>query len=111
MLQCLAPVAGMFSIRAQGDYFGVAICGGWLATNLFGVATYMADAQLQVLPLVSPFSGHPIHDWNYVFARMGLLDSCQLIGFLTKLLGALVMLVSIGSGSWLIWKMMSSEAR
>jgi hypothetical protein len=95
----------MVSLDRQSDYFGLAICGGWLATNLFGVGTYMADARAQLLPLVSPFSGHPIHDWNYLFGSLGWLDACEGIGFLTKCLATLVMALSIGSGSWLVWRM------
>jgi hypothetical protein len=106
LVQCLAPIAGIVSLRRQSDYFGLAICGGWLSTNLFGVGTYMADAQAQQLPLVSPFSGHPIHDWNYLFASLGWLEACQGIGFLTKILATLVMGLSIGLGSWLVWKML-----
>lgn len=108
LLQCLAPLAGMVSLRKQGDFFGVTICGGWLASNLFGVATYAADAKRMALPLVSPFSGHPLHDWNYLCTRMGLLDSCEGLGFLLKLLGTLVMLASIGAGAWLVAKMLSA---
>ena len=107
LLQVLAPIAGMFSMRRQGDFFGVVMCAGWLSTNLFGVATYAADARLQALPLVSPFSGHPLHDWNYLCTRMGLLDSCEGIGLLLKLLATLVMLLAIGAGAWLVGKMMS----
>lgn len=105
LLQCLAPVAAIWSIHRQGDYFGAAICAGWLSTNLFGVATYVVDAQAQALPLVSPFSGHPLHDWNFLLTRMDLLDSCEGLGLALKLLGTVVMLLALGGGSWLVWKM------
>lgn len=106
LVQCLAPIGGMVSLYRQSDYFGMAICGGWLSTNLFGVATYMADAQAQLLPLVSPFSGHPLHDWNYLFTSMGSLGVCEEVGLLTKLGATLVMGASLGFGSWLVWKML-----
>lgn len=106
LVQCLAPLAGMVSLHRQSDYFGLAICGGWLSTNLFGVGTYMADARAQVLPLVSPFSGHPIHDWNYLFESLGWLGACETLGFAAKVVGTIVMGASLGFGSWLVWKMM-----
>ena len=106
LLQCIAPIAGMVSLRKQGDFFGVAICGGWLSTNLFGVATYMADAQAQQLALVSPFSGHPLHDWHYLFSDLGWLGACEELGFLTKIAATLVMGLSLGLGSWLVWRML-----
>ena len=105
LVQCLAPLAGMVSLYRQSDYFGLAVCGGWLSTNLFGVATYMADAQAQLLPLVSPFSGHPLHDWHYLFASMGWLEACEAFGFMTKLAATLVMGVSLSFGTWLVWRM------
>jgi hypothetical protein len=105
VVQCLAPIAGMVTLRRQSDYFGLAICGGWLATYLFGVGTYMADARAQALPLVSPFSGHPLHDWNWLFGTLGMLEWCQEIGFLTKVLGTVVMLTSLAGGAWLVTKM------
>lgn len=106
LAQCLAPLAGMVSLYRQSDWFGIAMCGGWLSTNLFGVATYMADAREQALPLVSPFSGHPIHDWNFLLERLGWLDACEELGLATKVLATLVMGVSLGSGSWLVWRML-----
>ena len=104
-VQCVAPLAGMVSLARQSDYFGLAVCGGWLATNLFGVGTYMADARVRELPLVSPFSGHPLHDWHFLFRELGWLDACEEIGFLTKVLATGVMAASLGFGGWLVWRM------
>ncbi len=106
LTQCLAPVAGMVTLYRQSDYFGLAVCGGWLSTNFFGVAKYMADAELMALPLVSPFSGHPLHDWNYLFRQLGWLDACEELGFAMQIAGTLIMFVSIGFGGWLVAKMM-----
>lgn len=111
LTQCLAPIAGVFILRRQDDFFGMTVCGGWLSTNLFGVGTYMADARVRQLPLVSPFSGHPLHDWNYLFGRMGLLGACTTIGVLTKVLATLVMLGSLAAGAWLLWTMHTSDRR
>lgn len=105
LVQCIAPIAGMVSLHRQWDPFGVVVCGGWLSTNLFGVGTYMADAQARELPLVSPFSGHPLHDWNYLLTELGWLHLCEELGLLTKLLATFVMVASLGAGAWLVWRM------
>ena len=55
----------------QRDVFAVAFAWGWLATNLFEVATYAGDAVAMSLPLVTPGGGHAIHDWNYVLGAWG----------------------------------------
>jgi len=64
----LAPVAAAAVFWRQRDWFGIAFCWAWLATNLFSVATYVADARAQQLHLVSPGAGSQdeiIHDWNF----------------------------------------------
>lgn len=106
LLQCLVPVAGMIVLRRQPDFFGVAVCGGWLATNLFGVGAYMADARVRELPLVSPFTSHPMHDWSYLFGELGLLGASEAIGFATKLLATGAMAASLGLGGWLVARML-----
>lgn len=104
LLQCLAPFGGMVSFSQQRDYFAMAVCGGWLSSNLFNVGTYMSDSIRRDLPLVSPFSKSPLHDWAYLFDRMGLLRHCETIGFLTKVLGTVIMLISLAAmGQLLLW--------
>jgi hypothetical protein len=111
LLQCVAPIAGAFVLRRQSDFFGVAVCGGWLATNLFGVGVYVADARAQALPLVSPFSGHPLHDWGYLLGRMGWLGACEELGLLAKLLATAVMALSLALGAWLALRMLQDGGR
>jgi hypothetical protein len=108
-LQCFVPVASMFMFLRQRDYFGIAVCFGWLATNLVGVGVYMSDARAMALPLVTVGGGggniEQMHDWHYLFARMGLLRSCETIGALTRALGHLSLLVCLVGGGWLLWQM------
>jgi hypothetical protein len=42
------------------------------------------------------------HDWIYLFSSLGLLPKAQLIGGLTHKLGALVVLLALGWGAWLL---------
>jgi hypothetical protein len=95
----------------QRDYFGACVCLAWLGTNIYSVGIYMADAQPMELPLVSPFSSHPLHDWNHLFTRMGLLSSSGFIGFMTKAFGSLVMILAIAGASWLCYKMLNPPPR
>ena len=61
------------------------------------IATYMADAQAQELPLVSPlaFMGEPIHDWHYLLSTLHLLWSDKLFSGLTFGLGIFLMLFAV----------------
>lgn len=104
--ECSAPLlVGLTFWFKQRDYFAVSFCALWFGTCLFGVATYLADATSQDLPLVSPFPGVPIHDWNYMLGRLGLLGSEGAIAFLVRAVGAASMLLFLVAGSWLLFQM------
>jgi hypothetical protein len=105
ILQLVAPMFGMWNFWKQQDFFAMALCLGWLSTNLFGVAVYMADARTMQLNLVSLSSGDTIHDWNYIFSHMGLLPYDHLISGFVWLLALLSMLTCYVVGGWLIWQM------
>ena len=65
----------------------------------------MADARAQDLPLLTVGDAeYVIHDWNYLFGKLGLLDhDVQIAGFV-RTLGWLGM---IGVCLWLIWRGMN----
>ncbi|HSL68664.1 MAG TPA: hypothetical protein VK864_00415 [Longimicrobiales bacterium] len=110
LTQCLAPlVAGVLFYR-QKDFFAIAIACCWLATNLFNVATYAADALTQQLSLVSPVGGDPIHDWGYLLTRWQKLSKAQEIGAAIRNAAVLAMLVGLGAGGWLLWRMRQLSA-
>jgi hypothetical protein len=107
--QCLAPVVSMMMfLRLQRDFFAIAFCFGWLATNFFDVAVYAADARLMQLPLVRPGGGEVIHDWNYLLGRMGLLEWDGTIAFLFSAGGVVAMIICLAGGGWLVWNMITS---
>lgn len=104
ILQCLVPIASMVMFFRQRDYFAIAFAWGWLAINLFDVATYAADARIMALPLVSPFAGgdEPIHDWNYLLSHMHLLNLDTTIAMLIRLFAVFSMLLCLILGGWLV---------
>lgn len=109
LFQCLVPALSPLMFYRQRDFFAVAVCFGWLSTNLFDVATYAADARAMDLPLLSVGGGDTRHDWNYLLEAMGLLRQDAAIGFLFRAAAALSMLVCLAAGAWLLWKMARPE--
>ncbi|MFA6216550.1 MAG: hypothetical protein WDL87_02745 [Candidatus Omnitrophota bacterium] len=107
LAQCLVPVFAVFNFYRQKDFFAISLSFGWLAINLFGVATYLGDARAMDLPLVSPFgSDNPIiHDWNYLLTRLGVLRFDAVFAGGLRIIAVMVMLVCLGSGAWLLWQM------
>lgn len=100
-LQLAAPVfAGLHLLLKQRDYFGVCVCGAWLAFALQDASVYIGDARAQALPLIG-FSAHPIHDWNYLLSSVGLLGWDGFFAGFAWGAGLLVWGASCAAGGWL----------
>jgi hypothetical protein len=112
LTQCAAPVAAGFVFLRQRDYFGIAVAWCWLATNLWGVAIYAADALALELNLVAPgmgmvpaSEGTISHDWEFMLGQLGWLQHCEAIAtaFRVGALGS--MGIGLAFGAWLLGHM------
>jgi len=110
LLQCIVPCGAVAMFYKQRDFFAIAIALCWLSTNMFYVATYMADASHMQLQLVSVGGGDAIHDWNYLLGETGLIRHDALLAGIVTLLAAVVMALGLAMGAWLLWKMTRSDA-
>jgi hypothetical protein len=111
VLQCLLPLAGMVMFVRQGDWFAVAFAWGWLATNLFEVSVYAADAVVMRLPLVTPGGGHAIHDWNYILGALGWLRHTERVAGLIRWAGHASMLACVAGIVYLVSRMLTLAPR
>ena len=110
--QLAFPFLGMWNFYRQKDFFAMALCFGWLSTNLFNVSVYMADARSMRLDLVSiggRVYDHSFHDWHVLFGRMGILPFDHLIAGFVWFLAIASMLMCFGAGAWLLWHMAFSK--
>jgi hypothetical protein len=105
LLQLGAPLASMYLFSRQPDYFAATFCGTWLATNLYNVATYMADARELDLPLVTVGGGDADHDWNFMLSAVGLLDWDTRLAAVVRLLAFVVAWAAVAVGAWMLWRM------
>jgi hypothetical protein len=88
MFQLLVPAALAIYFALQRQRNGFAFCLFFLFENLLGIATYMADARAQSLPLVTVGDGEfVIHDWFYMFSKLGLLNLDTTIAAATRMVG------------------------
>jgi hypothetical protein len=111
-LQLAAPLAAAVMFARQPDWFAVSVCGTWLATNLYSVATYVADARAMALPLVTVGSGECFdncHDWNYLLGTLHLLPLDTTIGFLIRALAFGVAWGSVAAGVFMLRLMVRSR--
>ena len=108
VLQLAAPVMAAVMFIRQPDYFAaVPVCGAWLAMNLYNVASYMADARAQVLPLVTVGDGECVvcHDWAYMLEAVGLLRLDTTLALLVRAAAFLLMWASVAAGGWMLRRM------
>jgi hypothetical protein len=110
ILQLAAPVIAAALFRRARDYFGITVCGVWLATNLYNVATYVGDARAQALPLVTLGGGDAQHDWTYLLGELGLLSVDGTLAFMLRVLAFLVTWGSMAAALTLIWWMARAKS-
>ncbi len=81
---------------------GTAFCVFFFFEQFLPVATYMADARARELPLLTVGDGDDvIHDWAYLFGKLGVLDHDTQIAYAVRVLGWLGMIATV---SWMIWR-------
>jgi hypothetical protein len=112
ILQCLVPILAAALLLRQGEWFGLPLCGFWEATNLYNVATYMADARALELPLVTVGAdgGEVEHDWNSLFYSLGLLQHDTAIAAAVRVLAFLLLWGSVALGVWMVLTVVRSRA-
>jgi hypothetical protein len=112
LLQLLAPVLSAVMFSRQPDYFALPICGAWLATNLYNVATYLGDARAMELPLVTVGDAEAvIHDWNYLLGAMGLLRLHAFLAGGVRVLAFVLLWGSLAVAVWMLVRMARAAAR
>lgn len=102
ILQLLVPILlttyFLFHRQAQG----VAFCLFFMFEQFLPISTYMADARAQELPLLTiGDTEYVIHDWNYLFGKLGVLDHDIQIAGLMRFLGWAGMIAVV---IWLLWR-------
>ncbi len=101
LLQLFVPYALASYFCFQRQIAGTAFCIFCFFEQFLPIATYMADARAQELPLITV--GNPEfveHDWFAMFSGLGLLEHDTQIASVTRIAGWLGM---IGVVAWLAW--------
>lgn len=102
LLQVGTPLmlAAYFAFQRQVQ--GTAFCAFFFFEQFLPIATYMADARAQQLQLITVGdSDFVIHDWNYLFSALGVLNHHIQIANLTRALGWIGMFATV---AWMVWR-------
>jgi hypothetical protein len=101
ILQLSVPLAIAVYFVFQRHLTGTAFAAFFFFENFLQIGTYMADARAQQLPLVNIGGGEGIHDWGYLFAKLGVINQDTAIGGTVRALGWLGMIAVV---VWLGWR-------
>lgn len=120
LFQCLVPLialAGFLQIRM---YFAATLTFCWLGLNFFDVATYIADAEMRVLPLVGPGSLgvgtndqalDQGHDWYQLLSRMDQLNNDLAIAEFMRQAATVVTFIGLALGALIVIGMLITMVR
>src|SRR6266404_7716288 len=102
LLELIVPAALCAAFVKQRQIPGTVFCGFFFFENFLYIATYMADARVQVLPLVTAGGdgGEPEHDWYRIFTDLGVLPHDTQIAAVVRAAGWIGM---IGAIAWMWW--------
>jgi hypothetical protein len=106
ILQLAAPLMLAAWFLFQRQVPGTAFCTFFFFEQFLPIATYMADARAQDLPLLTVGDAdYVIHDWNYLFGKLGVFDHDIQIAHAVRVLGWIGMLATV---AWMIWRSLKS---
>ena len=107
ILQLSVPLmlAAWFVVKRQIP--GTAFCVFFLFEQFLPISTYMADARAQELPLLTVGDADfVIHDWAYLFGKLGVLDHDIQIAHAVRVLGWIGMFATV---AWLVWRSLRTK--
>lgn len=93
-------LAAYFAVQRHVQ--GTTFCAFFCFEQLLPISVYMADARAQALPLLTVGdSDDVIHDWHYLFGRLGVLAHDVQIAHAVRFVGWIGML---GTVAWMVWR-------
>jgi hypothetical protein len=107
LLQLGVPLMLATFFVFQRQVMGTAFCIFFFFEQFLPIAPYMADARAQELPLLTVGDAdYVIHDWNYLFTRLGVLDHDTQIAGAVRVIGWVGMFATV---AWMIWQSLKSR--
>jgi hypothetical protein len=107
ILQLAVPLMLAMLFIFQRQIPGTAFCMFFFFEQFLPISVYMADARAQDLPLITVGdSDYVIHDWNYLFGRLGVLDHDTQIAHAVRCLGWIGMIATL---AWFIWRSVKTK--
>jgi hypothetical protein len=110
LMQLLVPsAASAHLLLRQRDWFGLTVGLSWLSFSVWGLATYVADANKESLALVSLGGGVPEHDWSTLLTQWHVLNSCDTYAFALRVCAVLIWAFALALSLWLLRNMLRAS--
>jgi hypothetical protein len=111
LLQLLVPAfVAAYLLLFQRDWFGFAVGLAWLGLSGWNLATYVADASRQDLPLASLSPSVPEHDWAKLLTQWHLLNDCDAIASGVRVFAFAAWAMAMALGVWVLVTMARNRA-
>ena len=110
LMQLLVPIGAAAVVARSKDWFGVTVCGLFLAASLGDLSWYIADARARELDLLSFSPDASGHDWSYLLGKARWLKHDLRIARFVRGIGWLVLLASTIAALRLLWWMATERA-
>jgi hypothetical protein len=110
LTQLLIPIGAAAVVMRTRDWFGLAVCGLFLASSLGELSWYIGDARAQQLDLVSFSPDGGGHDWAYLLRKAGMMRHDLTLARLARALGFLLIVASSVLAVRLFWWMHTEPA-
>ncbi len=88
--QVVIPIIFALYFLIKKDIYSVSILAMWVGYNIVNVSVYMADSIKMTLPLLGGESS--IHDWNYIFSALHILNKTNAIASTVNAFGVFVII-------------------
>ncbi len=90
LTQVTVPVIFALYFLIKKDFYSVSILSMWVGYNIVNVSVYMADSIKMALPLLGGESS--VHDWNYLFGALHVLNQTNVIASTVNVLGVFIII-------------------
>jgi len=87
-------VLALYFFVFRKEYFSASLLLFWVGQNIINVSIYMSDAVTQTLPLLGGEA--VIHDWNYIFSTLGILNYTSTLSHISYNMGIWTIIVAGG---------------
>lgn len=109
LMQVAVPLMLAVYFALQRQVQGTAFCTFFSFEQFLPISRYMADARAQQLQLITVGdSDFIIHDWNYLFGALRVLNHDVQIAHVVRVLGWMGMLATV---AWMMWRSWPKSAQ